>query len=157
VDLRDALEDARRALADAERDRERAARQLQAVALRIQELLEETRGLERALARHEGAAVPIPTDMNWQGLTRTDAIMQILQAEAVALSPTEITNKLVERGRRDRPPVVSAALAHLKSRGRVESAGYGKWRLVGADKDTSDGREEEGNPSEALAGQEPAP
>ncbi len=125
VDLRTALEIARSEHDDAES-------QLHGVEAKLEALTAEIRGLEMALARHNGKRVapkgPTPTEVReWRGMHRTDAIVRVLTEADKGMSPREITDVLLSVGRKDGRKLVSAAIQYLKGEGRVHSEGRGQW------------------------------
>jgi hypothetical protein len=123
VDLEEALRDAEGRLEQAEAER-------QEITTRIGQLQEEVRGLQLALARHQGAPVASPTDNGWKTLARTDAIARVMREFHRPMKPVAIASALTERGRNtDKPAYVSAALAYLQKQGVVRRFDEG-WMLV---------------------------
>jgi hypothetical protein len=100
---------------------EQAEAERQELLARIGQLQEEVRGLELAVARHQGSTlVATPRQNGWMGIPRTTAIERIMRELAVPLAPIQIAQALRERGRTtDKPAYVSAALAYLKTKGTV--------------------------------------
>ena len=133
IDLKSALDDVRHELAT-------AREQQQSLIAHIESLEAEAHGLELAVARHNGhgaeAAVVRSEVSNWRKMSRTDAILQILEESSQPLGPAEITAALHAQGRNDRRDPVAAALAYLKTKNRVHHVDYGKWttknRAVGS-------------------------
>jgi hypothetical protein len=147
VELREALTLAEADLTElvAQRDR------LQADIDRVQA---EVTGLRVALSRQNGQPFePEPVDAGglgeevdyapepvevtdepdpiWTRLTRTDAVLRLLEEDG-PLGPTEIAEMLQERGRSDETPgAVSATLAKLHSHRRVKSLGRALWVVPG--------------------------
>lgn len=123
MDLEEALRDAEDRLEHAEAER-------QEITTRIGQLQEEVRGLQLALARHQGALVASPTDNGWKTLARTDAIARVMREFHRPMKPVAIASALTERGRNtDKPAYVSAALAYLQKQGVVRRFDEG-WMLV---------------------------
>ena len=75
-------------------------------------------------------AVEVSNGFDWSALTRGDTIVRLL-TETGPLGPAEITRRLTEHGRQsDNPAKVSNALAEQRKRGKVETAGAGRWRAT---------------------------
>jgi len=129
--------DLRQALADAEAELAQAEKQVQDLVNLIGRLKDEKRGLELAVARHNGHATVDPNE--WQVLSRPQAILRLLVEIGEAMSPSEINRQFASRGRRDQPRLVSAGLNALKNRGQVQSLGNGKWALVRDDRPKLEG------------------
>lgn len=132
MDLLAALHDAEKRLATAEKRR-------QELDTRIEELRAEKHGLDLAVARHrlettqQGDTEQSPSQGAWINLHRTNAILQMLQREQRAMTPSELSSALISVGRKkDNPAYVSAALSYLKRNHRVRSEGQGRWSLNGA-------------------------
>jgi hypothetical protein len=140
MDLEAALEDARATLEDAEK-------RVQELTERIPALRAEVQGLELAISRHTGqptgpALLVIEpkvfppkvsresADKEWGSLSRTQAILRMMEIADRPISPADLSNRLRDLGRRrDIPEYVSAALSHLKKQGVVESVGFAQWIL----------------------------
>jgi len=125
--------DIRTALELAQSEREKALTRYHEAEADLDSLDTEIRGLELALVRHNGApaveAPPPAEARKWAALTRTDAITRVLDEEGGPMSPKEITDALLARGRSDKRKLVAAAIQYLKREGRVHSIGYGEWVL----------------------------
>lgn len=71
------------------------------------------------------------SEAEWQALSRRQAINRLLAEAGQAMSPAEISRRLVELGRsRDQPNPISATLAEMKKRGEATQISFGKWVLV---------------------------
>ena len=106
--------------------------QLHEAEAKLEALDIEIKGLELTLARHNGSPVapkgPTPTEVReWQGLHRTDAIIRVLTEADRGMSPRQITDVLLNAGRKDSRKLVAAAIQYLKGGHRVHSEGYGQW------------------------------
>lgn len=124
IDLSTALELARS-------EREQAISRLHEAEAEVESLDSEIKGLELALARHNGvptSPVPPPAEARkWNRLARTDAITRVLEESGEPMSPKEITDILHAVGRTDKRKLVAAAIQYLKRENRVHSIGYGQW------------------------------
>ncbi|MFN2525143.1 MAG: hypothetical protein ABR505_02605 [Actinomycetota bacterium] len=102
---------------------------IQELTARLQALEEERKGLQLALARHQGGKtiVPKPSDDEWLKLNRTDAVEKVLIEAGRPLSPTQIATALREKGRDDTDTYVSAALSYLLRESRVTRIGRAQW------------------------------
>ncbi len=134
VDLKQALSDARLRLEQAESEHA----ELEA---RIARLHDEVRGLELALAHHGGGEIEVLTrKTGWGRISRTKAILNLLQEVGRPMGPSEIAAQLRERGRvKENPRYISASLAYLKNNHVVRSVGNGKWQLMEVPKNQSSG------------------
>lgn len=138
MDIQELIQDAEVALGAAKQRQEDLEAKLAQVGTEIEALHEELRGLRLAQARREGRP---PEDIDaeaetseyevWTKMTRLGAVERVLAESQGPKSPSAIARLLSERGRDDRPVLVSAALAHLKRQGRVVQAQYGLWTLPG--------------------------
>jgi hypothetical protein len=138
MDVIEVLEDVRKRLSELEGQRDALEAQrlgvvqrIAAISSEIREAEEGERVLRRVAAQYD---LPVPQDgllprevREWQELARTDAIMRVLHEIDEPLSPAEIAQALVARGRDDPAHHVSAALAHLKNSGRVRQVARGQW------------------------------
>jgi hypothetical protein len=71
--------------------------------------------------------------LHWSRMARTDAIAALLEQTGRPMSPAEMSEVLMSRGRKeDTARLVSASLSHLRRQGRVESAGHGVWVHAGS-------------------------
>jgi len=68
----------------------------------------------------------------WRALSRRSAVMRLLREWGKPISPKDLTTELHKRGRTDAYNGVAATLSRLKDDSKVESAGYGLWRLPGS-------------------------
>jgi hypothetical protein len=139
MNLREALADADRGLAEAEARLVEVERQLaqykDLLAERAQltglvaQLRDERRGLQMALARHEGQPVePGPPEAeDWTDLTRAQAVTRALIEAGRPMAPAEIAEVLTARGRGDAPKAISVSLDRLQKRGRVRHGDRGQW------------------------------
>lgn len=64
--------------------------------------------------------------IDWTELGRSDAVSQAL-IHCGESTIAEILDCIARRGRDDPKALVSAALAHLKKRGKAHSVGHGRW------------------------------
>lgn len=122
------LEDA---LTDVDQEIHSIHKKIEDLTTRLNALGEERRGLQLALDRHNNGAsvlMPEPTDQEWKALNRTDAVERVLREAERALSPSQITDQLKEKGRDDSDPYVSAALSYLAREKRVHRTGRAQWR-----------------------------
>ena len=102
---------------------------------RLSRLREEERGLQLFLARHRGDTVPShgpATARNpWVAMSRTDAILRVMEATTEAMSPGDIARALTNQGRTgDTTKNVSGALSYLQKQDKVRSLGRGRWVLA---------------------------
>ena len=115
--LREALDNVRGELTSAR------ARQ-EELASYIESLQAEARGLELALARHNGQsdsdATATQEASRWRRMARTDAVLSVLEQSDKPLGAADITKVLHANGRDDARDHVAACLAYLKGKGRVE-------------------------------------
>jgi hypothetical protein len=129
--LRAALEETRQRLAEAE-----------AAAAEVPALKDEVRGLELAIARRNGTplALPDPRPLespdpsteseDWAAISRSEAILAMLEAEGKPMSPGDLSAALMAKGRdNDLPHYISSALNTLQKRQKVRRMGYGRWTL----------------------------
>lgn len=121
------------ALADADLALRETTRQLDQLRERVDVLQLERRGLELALARHQGRPAPDAAqqeDSEWLSLPRTAAILRVMERTDEPMAPVEITRQLRQFGRTDTGHAVSAALSYLHREDRVRSLGRGQWVLT---------------------------
>lgn len=148
--LEEVLEETRAEIRRAQADVDRVRQDLAKAEHRLSDLESEERGLMLALKRRRAGGVgeqqerlevadddeePQPeTDIT--DLPRTDAIVRVLADHPAGLSPAGIRDELARRGRADEYQVISAALQHLKSQGRVTSPKRGLY-LAAAQQEVS--------------------
>ena len=134
IDLRNALEVART-------EREDVLARLHTAEAEVASLDTEIKGLELALARHNGGPTPVGPDpveiRKWKKMARTDAITRIMEEKGEPMSPREITDALLSVGRTDQRNPVAAALQYLKREQRIHWIGRGQW-IPGPHPDTGD-------------------
>ena len=92
-------------------------------------LTTEMQGLNLYIRRHGVPVITVSPDeeARWRAMTRTDAIIKVLQEMSRPGSPKEISEWLHNTGREDDPADISRALNRLKEQRRVESQGRGLW------------------------------
>lgn len=141
--IEDLLADTREAIRVALEELDRVQAEMNAAEAKVAMLQREEEGLVLALKRHTSTAgpgqqrlevveeeAPAEPDEEILDLPRTDAIVRVLLDYPRGLSPARLRDVLQERGRDDEYPVVSAALSHLKSQGRVTSPKRGLYVAV---------------------------
>ncbi len=142
VDYHDAMQIAgalEAALADAVARAEALARQLE-------EVEAERRGLELALARHrrvlpdDQASTALSGEPNaasprgpWSKLTIADAVVRVLVEADQPLSPSQIVERLGDRGRTENNEQVRAGLAYARKRGIAVPVSRARWTPVQGD------------------------
>jgi hypothetical protein len=113
----------------------------------VRSLEAERYGLQLALARRReerratGAVAPeaavvrgaeAPVRASWPDRPRSDAVFEVLAADASPMTRGEIVERLSTTGRvGDHADAVSATLAYLRRTGRVERVGPGLWAATG--------------------------
>lgn len=92
-------------------------------------LTTEMQGLNLYIRRHGVPVITVSPDeeARWRAMTRTDAIIKVLQEMSRPGSPKEISEWLHNTGRADDPADISRALNRLKEQHRVVSQGRGLW------------------------------
>ena len=135
LDLKSALEDVDRELKDAHEQQQRLTGT-------IESLEAEARGLELAIARHNGQVQEMVAANGetaaWRKMPRTDAVIRVLAEADEPLGPAGITGELHQHGREDRRDPVAATLAYLKKKGRVSHESYGMWTVDTLSEDNLD-------------------
>lgn len=92
--------------------------------------LSEIRRLRSVIEGHKGQLESWQNDgkpVLWPTLSRISAVEMALGEMGEALSREEIQRVLWEHGRDDELASISAALSHLKRKGRVVSPSWGLW------------------------------
>jgi chromosome segregation ATPase len=85
----------------------------------------------------EAADEPVQVFVNWQTLTRTDAVFKAIEelsASQSAASPGDIESLLRTRGRNDDRDQIGGATAHLNRNERIHSVGRAQWAIGPEDK-----------------------
>jgi hypothetical protein len=135
--LASGIVDLEKAYADVEEKLAVAQERLQEALEEVDRLRAEAYGLQLALARHgddpDGAKL---VAMRAQGvvMSRSSAVQQLLLEAQQPLSPSEISERLVQYrppGTVDTPKDVGAALAYLKRTQQAVTVGRGQWIAVG--------------------------
>lgn len=95
----------------------------------IASLTTEVEGLNLYIRRHGVPVMTVSPDeaAQWREMTRTGAIITVLQEMKRPGSPKEISEWLRNTGREDDPADISRALNRLKEQHRVISQGRGLW------------------------------
>jgi hypothetical protein len=143
----------RAALAKAEAELQGLQREAEAIADRIEEIANVKTALEYTISR-QGTSRRITqedADGSWALLSRRAAILKLLAESARPLSPTDIAEGLVARGRTDNTRGVSATLSRLKLDAKVRSMGYSKWVASGAPESDSEAPESVEPPDKEIA------
>lgn len=77
----------------------------------------------------EGQRDTDPDDIS--SMAQTDAVLRVLAESEEPLTPTEVAQRLTERGRPTNPRNVSATLTRLRSRGLAVTRERGQWTPTG--------------------------
>jgi hypothetical protein len=108
----------------------------QVLSERLTDAQAERDGLALAIRRHGIAAINRVDPV--LGMNRSDAVQHVLNNSVHAMTPGEVHQRLVERGRDDAYNDVTAALAYLKRKHRAYTESRGKWRVGDPHHETPD-------------------
>ncbi len=90
----------------------------------VAEAVARYRGIEAEL---ESMRAGVALEDNLEGMARTDAILSVLHEADGSLSPSEVVRRLHVAGRNDQSRSVTATLAYLLQKGRIEKIGRGRY------------------------------